>query len=53
MQDFDFGQILSNLPKSNHFCPNFGSILLKFCLKFAQIQPNLHKFNQFCLQNFR
>jgi len=26
MQDFDFVQIQSNLPKSNHFCPNFAEI---------------------------
>jgi len=37
MQDFDFAQIISNLPKFNHFCPNFASILLKFHLNFAQI----------------
>jgi len=24
MQDFDFAQVHSNLPKSNHFRPNFG-----------------------------
>jgi len=40
MQDFDFAQIQSNLPKSNHFCPNYASILPKFSpnsIKFAQI----------------
>jgi len=37
-QDFDFAQIQLNLPKSNHFCPNyFASILPKFRLNFAQI----------------
>jgi len=39
MQDFDFVQILSNFPKSNHFCRNFASILAKFRLNVAQIQP--------------
>jgi len=29
MQDFDFAQIQSNLPKSHHFCLNFASILPK------------------------
>jgi len=29
MQDFDFFQIESNFPKSNHFCPNTASILPK------------------------
>jgi len=37
MQDFDFAQIQSNLPKSNQFCLNFASILPKFRLSFAQI----------------
>jgi len=37
VQDFEFIQIQSNLPKSNYFSPNFASILLKFCLNFIQI----------------
>jgi len=47
MQDFDFAQIQSNLPKSItfaqlslQFCPNFASILPKFhpsLAKLAQI----------------
>jgi len=37
MQYFNFAQIRSTLPKSNHFCQNFSSILSKFCLEFAQI----------------
>jgi len=45
MQGFDFAQIQSNFPKSNHFCPNFASILLKFCLNFA-------KSNQICSKKF-
>jgi len=39
MQNFDFVQISSNLPKFNYFCPNFALILLKFCpilVNFAQ-----------------
>jgi len=32
MQDFDFAQILSNLPESNHFCPN----LINFKKIFAR-----------------
>jgi len=35
MQDFNFAQIQSNLPKSDHFCPNF----IKFFLKFASTLP--------------
>jgi len=42
MQDFDLAQIQSNLPKSNHFFPNFSSILAKF----RQFYPNLTKFAQ-------
>jgi len=34
MQNFDF---------AHHFFPNFASILPKFQLNFAQIQPNLPK----------
>jgi len=46
MQDFDFAQIQSNFPKSNHFCPNFASILPKFDrLNFAKFLPNLTKFS--------
>jgi len=41
MQYFDFVQIQSNLPKSNHFCPNFSSVLSKFFLNPNQICPNL------------
>jgi len=41
MQSFDFIQIKSNLPKSNHFCPNFALILPKFGLSFAKSLPNL------------
>jgi len=48
MQDFDFVQTVSNLPKSNQFCTNFASILPKFRLNIVQFQPNLTKFNQFC-----
>jgi len=36
-------------PNLNPFWPNFAS---KFCLNFAQIQPSLPKFNQFCPKNF-
>jgi len=46
MQDFDFAQIQSNLPKSNHFCPNFAQISPQFCpnlTKFAQMQSILPK----------
>jgi len=43
IQDFDFAEIQSNLPKSNHFCPNFSSILTKF-------RPNLTKFNHLLKQ---
>jgi len=43
MQDFDFAQVQSNLYKSNHFCPNFASILPKFRLSFAQIELILPK----------
>jgi len=38
LQDFDFAQILSNLPK-------YQSLVPKFCFKFAQISP---KSNQIC-----
>jgi len=41
MQDFDFAKSNKILSKSNHFCSNFDSILLKFRLKLAQICPNL------------
>jgi len=42
MQNIDFAQIIeSNLPKSDHLCPNFASILLKF----IQIHSNLSKSN--------
>jgi len=44
MQDFDFSKIQSNLPKSNHFCLNFTSILPKFRLNFAKFILNLNKF---------
>jgi len=37
MQDFDFAQFQSNLPKSNHSYPNFASVFLKFRLNLAQI----------------
>jgi len=37
MQDFDFAQIYSYVPKSNHFCPNFFLI----SPKFIQIWPNV------------
>jgi len=51
IQDFAFAQNKSNLPKSNHFCPNFASILSNFCLNFSQI---LTKSNKICpnLTNF-
>jgi len=32
VQEFYFAQIQSNLPKSNHFCPNLASILPKIIL---------------------
>jgi len=44
MQDFNFAQIQSNLPKSYHFC-KISLILPKFRLTFAQISP---KSNQIC-----
>jgi len=52
MQDLDSAQILSNLPKSDHFCPNFASTRpnsIKSCLNIAQIQsiwPKSHQFEQ-------
>jgi len=42
MQNFDFAQILSNLPKSNHFYLNFASMLPKS----NQICLNLINFAQ-------
>jgi len=58
LQYFDFAQIQSNFPKSDHFFPNSASILLKFRFNFAQITlqfypnfaqiyPNLPNSNQF------
>jgi len=43
MQDFDFAQIQSNLPKFDHFCPNFASVLPK-SNQFSQIVSILPKF---------
>jgi len=45
IQDFEFAQIQSSLPISNHFYSNFVSIQPKFHLNFVQISP---KSNQIC-----
>jgi len=45
MPDFDFAQIQSNLPKSNHLRPNFASIFPNFVSIFP-------KSNQFALKKF-
>jgi len=40
MQDFDYVQILSLLPKSNHICPNFTDFAQKNLLG-VRLHPQL------------
>jgi len=42
-QDFDFFQILSNFPKSDHFCPNLIKFVKKkFCYGDGVASPDPH-----------
>jgi len=40
MRDFDFAQTQSNVPKSNHFCLNFASILPQFFSNLSVFTQN-------------
>jgi len=52
MQDFDFAQIQSNLPKSWSLLPKFHPYLSKFYRNLPKFTQVLPKSNQFCLKNF-